>query len=207
MVLVHNDANKSRTTSNRTRHTYRKYCTPGLAESFLESPVLYNSWKQHCSSVKNVTQATTSAGDAQNSAIITPRPTQNRKRRRGQETVNQVSKDTSYDHTQETISTVETSGSRSTPRTQNPSIPPLPPIVVSTAFNQAHWILDTSHPYLPYLPSGQPFQFYSFPSGSHVSTHSGHSPYPPVASFTSPEQSSRNQPSQDSSSVNFLPDV
>ena len=51
MVLVHTDSSASHgpTPSSRTqKHTYRKYCSPGLAEKFLESQVIYNSWKEHC---------------------------------------------------------------------------------------------------------------------------------------------------------------
>ena len=44
VVLVHksNEPGKS-------RHLYRKYCTSGCAEKYLESPLVYSSWKDHCS--------------------------------------------------------------------------------------------------------------------------------------------------------------
>ena len=61
VVLVHRDSSKSHDTPSRSRHTYRKFVTPGLAESFVESPLVYGSWKDFCSSDK------TSTGHAQKS--------------------------------------------------------------------------------------------------------------------------------------------
>ncbi|XP_064381979.1 ankyrin repeat domain-containing protein 6-like isoform X3 [Halichondria panicea] len=68
VVLVHRDSSKSHDSSStshdtpsRSRHTYRKFVTSGLAESFVESPLVYGSWKDFCSSDK------TSTGHAQKS--------------------------------------------------------------------------------------------------------------------------------------------
>ena len=58
---MHRDSSKSHDTPSRSRHTYRKFVTPGLAESFVESPLVYGSWKDFCSSDK------TSTGHAQKS--------------------------------------------------------------------------------------------------------------------------------------------
>ena len=91
MVLVHTDSSKSHGpgSSSRTRHTYRKYCSPGLAESFLESPLLYNSWKEHCNAY-----TTRSSERAQNSKT-TKRTSKSP--RRGQHNVNSRSSDESHD--------------------------------------------------------------------------------------------------------------
>ena len=53
VVLVHksNEPGKS-------RHLYRKYCTTGCAEKYLESPLVYSSWKDHCSKNSTPTAAT-----------------------------------------------------------------------------------------------------------------------------------------------------
>ena len=65
---MHRDSNKSHDSSttshdtpSRSCHTYRKFVTSGLAESFVESPLVYGSWKDFCSSDK------TSTGHAQQS--------------------------------------------------------------------------------------------------------------------------------------------
>ena len=92
VVLVHTDSSKSHepSSSSRTRHTYRKYCSPGLAQSFLESPVFYNSWKEHCNP-----QTSKTTGHAQNSK--TTKRASKSQRGRGQKTVSSRSGGGSHD--------------------------------------------------------------------------------------------------------------
>ena len=71
------------TSSSRTQHTYRKYCSPGLAESFLESQVIYNSWKEHCNLQVSIP---TVIGHPQNSKTATRQcasPSRRVKRQKG----------------------------------------------------------------------------------------------------------------------------
>ena len=51
----HDSSTTSHDTPSRSRHTYRKFVTSGLAESFVESPLVYGSWKDFCSSDKTST--------------------------------------------------------------------------------------------------------------------------------------------------------
>ncbi len=59
VVLVHRDSSKLQdsSSSTRSRHTYRKFTTPGLANDFVKSPLLFNSWKEFCSTKNSTTSS------------------------------------------------------------------------------------------------------------------------------------------------------
>ena len=76
VVLVHkpNEPGKS-------RHLYRKYSTPGCAEKYLESPLIYSSWKDHCNKNSTHTPATSQSTTASESQPQATPHTRTRTRR------------------------------------------------------------------------------------------------------------------------------
>ncbi len=103
VVLVHRDSSKLQdsSSSTRSRHTYRKFSTPGLAKDFVESPLLFNSWKEFCST-KNST--TSSANQDTQTSNSNSRQAKQKKTQQARKTNSQQRQNVSRSHDNSEVS-------------------------------------------------------------------------------------------------------